>query len=199
VVLLVLVLVRVEHRAVRLHREEQAREVAEHEDDRDPEREVLDLGAEGVPLLADRGQAAAVDQLERRRQDQSGECEQQHRGLRVRRGAVEGLLVARPAAHEHRSAEHEQHVADDRTDDRCLHHLMQALLEREEGDDQLGCVPECHVQEAADARPGALGELLGRCAHERRRGDDADRGCREDEDRRRVRELERDGGGDEEP
>ena len=41
------------------------------------------------------------------------------------------------------------------------------LLEREQGDDQLGRVAERDVEQAADARARARGELLGRAAHQR--------------------------------
>ena len=53
--------------------------------------------------------------------------------------------------------------------------------EREQGDDQLRGVAEGDVQQAADPGTGARGQLLGRAAHQRRGGDDAER--RGDEDR----------------
>ena len=110
-----------------------------------------------------------------------------------RRGLVEDLLLAPDPADEHREAEHEQQVAQDRADDRGLHDLLKSLGEEEEGDDQLGGVAEGDVEEAADARPGLRCQLLGREAHQRRRRDDP-RG-RAEEDDRRVRvedELEQD-------
>ena len=96
------------------------------------------------------------------------------------------------AADEHRGAHDEQDVAEDRADQRRLDDLLQALVEREEGDDQLGRVAERDVQEAADARARARRELLGRAAHQRRGRDHAERRGDEDQRRRRVRELEHD-------
>ena len=59
------------------------------------------------------------------------------------------------AADEHRRAQHEQDVAEDRADHRRLDDLVQALVQREESDDQLGGVAERDVQQAADARARA--------------------------------------------
>ena len=65
--------------------------------------------------------------------------------------SAERLLVALRAADEHRRAQHEQDVADDRADERGLDDLLEAFEQREERDDQLGRVAERHVQQAADA------------------------------------------------
>ena len=97
-------------------------------------------------------QALALHQLEDRRHHQRDDREQQHRGLRRRARAAEDLSVAAEAADEHRGAHHEQDVADDRADDRRLHDLVEAGLEREQRDDQLRRVAERDVQQAADAR-----------------------------------------------
>ena len=44
-------------------------------------------------------------------------------------------------------------LPEDRADDRGLHDLVEALAEREQGDDQLGRVAEGHVEQAADPGP----------------------------------------------
>jgi hypothetical protein len=61
-------------------------------------------------------------------------------------------MLAADAADQHRRAQHQQHVADDRADDRRLDDLVQARLEREEGDDQLRRVAEGDVQQPPDSR-----------------------------------------------
>ena len=65
-------------------------------------------------------------------------------------------------------------------------------VEREEGDDQLRRVAEGDVEQAADAGTRARRQLLGRPAHQRRRGDDPQRRGGEDDRRRGAGELERD-------
>ena len=181
----------VEDRAVCLEREDEAEHVADQQHDRHAEGERLEVRAEVHALLADARQPAAVDQLEDRREDQSGEGQHQHRGLGVGGGAAEGLLVARQPSDHHRGPHHEQDVADDRAHDRRLDDLLKALVQGEEGDDQLGRVAEGHVQEAADARSRLGGDRLGRLAHHGRAGDHAERGGAEDEHRVRVGELQR--------
>jgi hypothetical protein len=142
---------------------------------------------------------APVDHLPRGGQQQRREREQQHHGLRVRGGAAEGLLLAIPPAHHHRGAEDEEDVADDRSDYRGLDDFLQPLEQREERDDQLGRVPERHVQQAPDPRARSRRQVLRGLAHERRRRDDPQRGGAEDEHRRGVRQLERYGDRDEDP
>jgi hypothetical protein len=161
---------RVEEAAVGLQAEQQAGRVGAQEDEGDDERHRLDLVAEVDLLLADARQAAAVDQLEDGRQDQGAGGEQEHQHLDVGGGAVEVLPLALAPADEHRGAHDQQDVAEDRADDRRLDDLLQPGVQREERDDELGEVAEGDVEEAADARAGARGELLGRAAHERRVG-----------------------------
>ncbi len=164
-----------------LEREEEAGDVGDHQHQRNRQREVLDGGAVVDDFRPGQGQALALDQLEDRRHDQRRGGEQQHRGLHAGAGAAEGLLFAAQPAEEHRGAEHEQDVADDRADDRGLDHLVQALAEGEEGDDQLRRVAESDVEQAADARPRTRRQLLGGAAHQRRGGDDPQRRGGEDE------------------
>ena len=151
---------------------------------------VLDLGPRHRQTLA-------LDDLEDRRHDQRGRREDQHRRLRRCGSAVEGLLIAAQAADEHRGAQHEQHVAQDRAHDRRLDHLLQPGQEREEGDQQLGQVAERHVEQAPDAGAQAIRQLLGGPAHEGRRRDDADRRGGEDQRRAGVHQLQDHGDGDE--
>ena len=66
---------------------------------------------------------------------------------------------ARPAldlaatAGEEREPEHEQQVADDRAGQRAADDLGQPLVDRDQGDDQLGRVAERGIEEAADPGP----------------------------------------------
>ena len=78
--------------------------------------------------------------------------QQQHRRLRAGRLGDELVALAPPAADQQRGAHDQQQVAEDRADDRGLDDLLQALLEREQRDDQLRRVAERDVQQAADAR-----------------------------------------------
>ena len=182
----------VEEVLVRLEREEEPGEVGDEQDDRDGDREVLDVAAEVDRLLLGPRQAAAGHELEDRRHHQRGGRQHQHQRLHPRRRAVELLALALAAADQHRGAHHEQDVAEDRADQRGLDDLLEALVQGEEGDDDLGRVAEGDVEEAADARPRAHRELLGRLAHQRRGRDHAGRRAREDHGRLGVRELERD-------
>ena len=83
----------------------------------------------------------------------------------------------RPADDE-RDPEHEHAVREDRADERGLDDVDEPLVEREQGDEELGQVAERRLDDAraAGAEPGA--ELLGRGADEpgeageRHRGDD---------------------------
>ncbi len=96
------------------------------------------------------------------------------------------------AAGEHRGAHHQQDVAQDRADQRCLDDLLEPGVQGEQGDDQLRRVAEGDVQEAADAGPGLGGDLLGRAAHQRGGRDHSERRREEDQARGGVGELERD-------
>ena len=183
---------RVEQRAVRLQREDEAGGVGAEQDEGDDERHRLEVRAEVHALLADLRQAAAGHELEDRRHDERDRGEQQHRGLHRGRRRVERLPRALQAADEHRGAHDEQDVAEDRADDRRLDDLLQAGVQGEDRDDHLRRVAEGHVQQAADARAGAVRELLGRASHERRRRDDAGGGRAEDDRGLRVVELEQD-------
>ena len=78
-------------------------------------------------------QAVAVDELEDRRHHHRGRGQQQHRRLRPGRGAVEALAVAAQPADEHRGAQDEQDVADDRADERGLDDLLQPLVAARRG------------------------------------------------------------------
>jgi hypothetical protein len=91
--------------------------------------------------------------------------------------------VAAPAG-EQREAEHEQQVSDHRAGERAAHDLGQALVNGDEGDDQLRRVPEGRVEEAADARPRVLGRVLGRFSDQP--GERDQRRCGEHELDRRI-------------
>ena len=109
----------------------------------------------------------------------------------ARAGGVELEVLVLETAGEARRAQDEQDVADDRAGERRLDDAVVALLERDQGDDELGGVAEGGVQEPADAFARALGQVLGRFAQPT--GERHDREARADEDRDvrlRMSELE---------
>jgi hypothetical protein len=69
--------------------------------------------------------------------------------------------VAEPADGE-REPEDQDAVREDRADEGGLHELDQAVVESEEGDEQLGQVAECRLNGACAGRSEAAAELLGR-------------------------------------
>ena len=143
----------VEDVAVRLQREPQAREVGEQQHDRDRERHLLDArsGSSSPPRRAAaarrRGRAGTSPAARARRSASSSIV-----ACALAASATNLLALAPPAADQHRGAHDQQQVAEDRADDRGLDDLLQALLEREQRDDQLRRVAERDVQQAADAR-----------------------------------------------
>jgi hypothetical protein len=177
---------------VRDQRVDEVQDVDREQRDRDGEVE-----RPGPDLRQSRRRGAV-----RRRNDQRDHGERQHRRLRARGQRVVLLLVLAQAAEEHRQAEREEHVPEDRARERRLHHVVEAGAQRGEGDDQLGHVAEGRVEQAADAGARLLGEVLGRLAH--RRGERHDRERRREEDEHRlvggeVLERERDRHEDQQP
>ena len=89
--------------------------------------------------------------------------------------------VAQPADHE-RQAEHQQDVAEDRPDDRCLDHLGQPGPQREDADEQLGQVSQRTLHDAGRAGAQPVGDLFHASADQsgercqRQPGDDERRG-----------------------
>jgi hypothetical protein len=114
----------VEHATVRAQREEQPRGVSQEQHERHASGQPLGLAAEVHALFADPGQLAAVNELEPGGQHERREREQEHRRLRVGRGAAEGLLVVAQPTEEHRRAEYEQDVPDDLSDQGRLDDLL---------------------------------------------------------------------------
>src|SRR4051812_18304178 len=88
----------------------------------------------------------------------SREFPRDHRGGGggARGPAEDGGAALRPAE-EHRGAEDEQVVPEDRPHERRLDALVYPRPQREGGDDQLGRVAERHVEHPADPRPRARG------------------------------------------
>ena len=101
------------------------------------------------------------------RRSSDGETDQPER--KERRRAVERAA----AAEEEREPEHEQEVPDHAARERAAHDLGEAVVDREEGDDQLGRVAEGGVEEAADAGARVVGRVLGRLADQPRERDQA--------------------------
>jgi hypothetical protein len=67
---------------------------------------------------------------------------------------------------------------------------VQPGTEREQCDDQLRCIPECNVQESADARTRASRKLLRGAPHEGGSRDDTKRGRGKDRHRVCMDELQ---------
>src|SRR5262245_60782477 len=100
-------------------------------------------------------------------------------------------------AREQAGSEDEEAVADDRSRDRGLDDLTEAVGEPDRRDDQLGGVAEGRVEEPADPGARPLGEGVRRPTHETRQRNDAERRNGEDRDRRRMQDLEQDRDGNE--
>ena len=77
------------------------------------------------------------------------------------RRAVELLRAVLEAADDAGQPEDEQQVADDAAGDRGLDDRGVMRAQRGDGDDQFGGVAERGVEEAAERRSGALGEVVG--------------------------------------
>ncbi len=77
--------------------------------------------------------------------------------------------------------EHEQQVADDRTDERGLHDGELAGGDQEDADDELGQVAHRRVEQAAALRPEPHGQLLGRLTDQPGQRHDGQRRCDERE------------------
>ena len=142
------------------------------------------------------GQPGPGHQLEDGRHDQGHGGQQEHPRLDVGGGAVEVLALAPQPSDQHGRPHDEQDVAEDGADDGGLDDFLEALAEGEQGDDELGGVAEGDVEEPADPRAGAGGQLLGRSSHQRRRRDDPQRGSQEHPRRSRVQQFQRDRYGD---
>ncbi len=95
---------------------------------------------------------------------------------------VEGLPLILQAAKEHGAAADEEEIAEDRAGDGGFDDVVEAAGEGDEAEDDFGGVAEGGVEEAAEGGAGALGEMLGRFAHERGHGNDADAGEEESGD-----------------
>ena len=112
-----------------------------------------------------------------RRDEEEGHREPDEAELRIDPAPVDLVL---PAERE-REPEHEQQVREDAAGERAADDVRQAVRNSETRDDQLRRVAEARVQEAADARAGVLGDVLGGLADQPRERDQ--RGSREDEQR----------------
>ena len=114
-------------------------DVDEQEHDRHGDREHLGACAFADTALPVRDRDDEEERVARRGQ---------HDGHQ-RRDAVDLTL----RADEQREPEDEEEVAEDAPRQRAAHDLEEPVVDREEGDDQLGRVPEGRVEEAADAGP----------------------------------------------
>jgi hypothetical protein len=87
----------------------------------------------------------------------------------------------------------------DRSGEGGFHHVEQPFAQRDEGDDQFGCVAERGIEEPADPLARAFGDVFGGPAEPARERQDREAGTGEDRDvRLRPRELEPNRNGHEE-
>ena len=129
---------------------------------------------------------------ENRRRERRERCD--HPGVR----RVEGLCSVTETAHEERDAEHEHTVGDHRPDERGLHDLDQAVMEGEEGDEELRQVAEPGLDDTGGRGADAAAELFGRAADEAREQGDRSGGDQERRDRRHLEKVRERRGHDEE-
>ena len=166
-----------EEMAVRPEREQQSEAVHHEQHDAGAQRDtpfvllemdvVHPLGAE----MEDRGAEHGRD----------GDGEQPR--VRLRGAQAEGLLLAPPATDHHGAAGDQQEIAEDGSGDGRLHHRVQTLRERDDGEDQLRRVPEGGVQQAAPRGPEADGEAFRRRSHQQGQRNHPDRRQGEGRDR----------------
>src|SRR5919112_2476292 len=123
------------------------------------------------------------------RQGERGGHDGQHRGVDAGDLGREVLDTVLEAPEEEARPEHEQHVTDDRTDDRSLHHGRQSRGEGEDGYDELRCVAEGGVEDAAYARARVMTEALRGLAEDPRQPDQGQGSCGEDQERGGMKEL----------
>ncbi|KAJ8566818.1 hypothetical protein ON010_g6302 [Phytophthora cinnamomi] len=92
----------------------------------------------------------------------------QHEQRRVGAGThgVERVFLVAHAAGDEGAAQHEQQVGQHGADERALHHVDLARLEREDGDDHLDGVAEGGVDEPADGLSRVEGQRLGGLAQQ---------------------------------
>ena len=121
---------------------------------------------------------------ERRRDRQESDGAEHGKELHAQRSRVDLPVAAR----NHRRAEHEQDVRDDRAGQGPTHDAGEIVRDSEQRDDQLRRIAEARVQEAADAGACVLCRMLRRLADhpgegdQRERRDDEERGLVEVED-----------------
>ncbi len=117
-------------------------------------------------------------------------------------GRIELLGLELEPAAQHRGAQDEEGVADDRSGQRRLHDLGQPFPQCHDRDDELGHVAERGVEEPPDPFAGSRGEVLGGLAHPAGQRNDADSGEEEEPDVRLGRyqpDHDRDRGQRQEP
>jgi hypothetical protein len=164
--------------------EHQIRPVHQEQDERDRDAQ-----------RRDRRRAAPEDALKGGGQDEGDrrECEQRRLGTRARRVELLLRLMAKPAR-EHGGPENKEDVSDDRAGDRGLHHVVQAGVQRDDGDDELGGIAEGRIQEPTDALPRPHRQLLGGAAHPAGERNDGQGRREEDPERLLRREMLESGG-----
>src|SRR5579871_257261 len=93
---------------------------------------------------------------------------------------VEDLYFMPDPAQQDGEPQNKQHITDDRADKGGFDDRDLAVLERYNGDNQFGRIPEGSVEETADRRTAVFGQLFGRGPHIARQRNDRQRGDGED-------------------
>ena len=88
------------------------------------------------------------------------------------------------APEQKRDPERKQEVGQDSANERSAHHVEQAGLKRDHGDNELGRVAECRVQQPADSITGPGRNLLRGVDKQARNWNDRERSGEEHERRR---------------
>ncbi len=155
--------------------EEQGQKISQEERDGDGQAE----------LVFERGLLGTDQAMKDRRHEHGERGEHHHRRSHTRGCSVEALYRESDASCQQTRPQDEQDVADDASSDRRLDHLIEPGLEGKHRDDQLRGIPECGIEQPADARSHAFGDRLGRRS---------DLPCQRDDRRRREHEDDKRGG-----
>jgi len=127
--------------------------------------------------------------------------QQHHGGVAPRPGGVVLLDAITKSAEQEGDAERQQEIREQRADERSPHHLDQPRPQGHHRDDELRQIAEGRVEQSAERRTGARGQLLGGVDDEHRERHDRERGAEEQQRRGGAHRLQPDGEryGDQEP
>src|SRR6266700_1323517 len=108
------------------------------------------------------------------RNGERGQHQYHHSGIFSGITSIEVLFAPAPTAEGQRGTEDEQHIADDRADDRGFNNGDQPLLQREDADNNFGGITEGCIEQAASDVTNMRCEVFSGKANQRGEGDQAD-------------------------